>query len=138
MSEPLFPTLKDHHALERGEVLAPRFGADGLMAAVIQHVDTGEVLMVGWMNADALKLTLDTGVTHFWSRSRQEIWKKGDTSGQLLPVREIRIDCDQDAVVVRTLPGGDGGVCHVPGARTCFYRTVDGGRLVEDPESWLP
>ncbi len=137
MSDTLFPTLTDHHALELGDVLAPRFGADGLVAAIIQHAQTGEVLMVGWMNAEALKLTLDTGVTHFWSRKRQEIWKKGATSGQLLPVSELRLDCDQDAVLVKSLPGGDGGVCHVAGFRTCFYRTVADGRLAEDPGSRL-
>jgi len=138
MSETLFPTLTDHDALERGAVLAPRFGADGLLAAIIQHAETGEVLMVGWMNAEALRLTLDTGVTHFWSRKRQEIWKKGETSGQLLPVREARIDCDQDAVVIKTIPGGDGGVCHVAGFRSCFYRVVEDGELREDPASRLP
>jgi phosphoribosyl-AMP cyclohydrolase len=141
MSETLFPTLSDHHALERGEVLAPTFGADGLVAAIIQHAHTGEVLMVGWMNAQALKLTLDTGLTHFWSRKRQELWKKGETSGQLLPVLEARLDCDQDAVLIKTLPGGDGGVCHVEGFRSCFYRTVEDGALREDPGSrraWPP
>ncbi|MGA0602523.1 phosphoribosyl-AMP cyclohydrolase [Caulobacter sp. KR2-114] len=137
MSDALFPSLSDHDALERGAVLAPSFGADGLVAAIVQHADNGEVLMVGWMNAQALKLTLETGVTHFWSRKRQAIWKKGETSGQLLPVRELRIDCDQDAVLVKTIPGGDGGVCHVAGFRTCFYRRVEDGALAEDAGSRL-
>jgi len=137
MSDALFPTLSNHDALERGAVLAPRFDANGLMAAIVQHAETGEVLMVGWMNAEALKLTLDTGFTHFWSRKRQEIWKKGDTSGQLLPVAELRVDCDQDAVLVKTIPGGDGGVCHVAGFRSCFYRRVEDGALAEAPGSRL-
>lgn len=132
MSKTLFPTLSDHHALERGEVLAPAFGADGLMAAIIQHAQTGEVLMVGWMSPEALRLTLDTGFAHYWSRSRGELWKKGETSGQLQAVREIRIDCDQDAVLIKIIPGGDGGACHV-GFRSCFYRVVEDGKLKEDP-----
>ncbi len=132
MSDAVFPTLTDHHALERGEVLAPAFGADGLIAAIAQHAETLEVLMIGWMNAEALRLTLDTGFVHYWSRSRQELWKKGETSGQLQAVREIRIDCDQDAVLVKIIPGGDGGACHV-GYRSCFYRVVQDGKLRLDP-----
>ena len=132
MSDAVFPTLTDHHALERGEVLAPAFGADGLIAAIAQHAETLEVLMIGWMNAEALRLTLDTGFVHYWSRSRQELWKKGETSGQLQAVREIRIDCDQDAVLVKIIPGGDGGACHV-GYRSCFYRAVEDGKLRLDP-----
>ncbi len=132
MSEPLFPTLTDHHALERGKVLAPTFGADGLIAAIAQHAETLEVLMIGWMNAQALRLTLDTGFVHYWSRSRQALWKKGETSGQLQAVKEIRIDCDQDAVLVKIIPGGDGGACHV-GYRSCFYRVVEDGKLGLDP-----
>ena len=132
MSEPLFPTLTDHHALERGEVLAPAFGADGLIAAIAQHAETLEVLMIGWMNAEALRLTLDTGFVHYWSRSRQELWKKGETSGQLQAVKEIRVDCDQDAVLVKIIPAGDGGACHV-GYRSCFYRVARDGKLRLDP-----
>ncbi|HEX7760000.1 MAG TPA: phosphoribosyl-AMP cyclohydrolase [Caulobacteraceae bacterium] len=132
MSQPIFPTAPDHHALERGETLAPRFGADGLIAAIAQHAETGEVLMVGWMSPEALRLTLDTGFAHYWSRSRGELWKKGETSGQLQAVREIRIDCDQDAVLIKIIPGGDGGACHV-GFRSCFYRVVEDGKLKEDP-----
>ena len=132
MSEPLFPTAPDHHALERGEVLAPTFGADGLIAAIAQHAETLEVLMIGWMNAEALRLTLDTGFVHYWSRSRQALWKKGETSGQLQAVKEIRIDCDQDAVLVKIIPGGDGGACHV-GYRSCFYRVARNGKLRLDP-----
>ena len=132
MSEPLFPTAPDTHALERGGVIAPSFDAHGLIAAIAQHAETGEVLMVGWMNAQALRLTLDTGVVHYFSRSRQALWKKGETSGQLQVVREIRFDCDQDAVLVKVIPGGDGGACHV-GFRSCFYRVVEDGKLVERP-----
>ena len=132
MSETLFPTAPDEATLERGAVLTPSFDRDGLIAAIAQHAETGEVLMIGWMNAAALRATLDTGFVHYFSRKRQELWKKGETSGQLQAVREIRIDCDQDAVLVKVNPEGDGGACHV-GFRSCFYRVVEDGKLVERP-----
>jgi phosphoribosyl-AMP cyclohydrolase len=128
-----FPTAPDTLALERGEVLTPRFDANGLVAAICQHAETGEVLMFAWMNADALRLTLDTGVAHYWSRSRGELWKKGETSGQLQLVDEVRLDCDQDAVLLKVRPQGDGGACHV-GFRSCFYRVAKGGVLIEQPD----
>ena len=127
-----FPTAVTTEALERGDEIAPRFDANGLVAAIAQHADTGEVLMFAWMNAEALRLTLDTGVAHYWSRSRNSLWKKGETSGQLQLVEEIRIDCDQDAVLLKVRPQGDGGACHV-GFRSCFYRVVVDGKLVERP-----
>src|SRR5258707_6868196 len=130
MSEPLFHIATSTQALERGSVIAPSFDDAGLIAAIAQHAETGEILMVGWMNAQALRLTLDTGLVHYFSRARQELWKKGETSGQLQVVREIRFDCDQDAVLVKVIPGGDGGACHV-GFRSCFYRVVEDGKLVE-------
>ena len=127
-----FPTAANTEALERGAEIAPRFDANGLVAAIAQHADTGEVLMFAWMNAEALRLTLDTGVAHYWSRSRNSLWKKGETSGQLQLVEEIRIDCDQDAVLLKVRPQGDGGACHV-GFRSCFYRVVVDGTLVIRP-----
>jgi phosphoribosyl-AMP cyclohydrolase len=130
MSASLFPTAPDKHALERGEALAPRFNADGLVVAVAQHADTGEILMLAWMNDQALKLTVETGIAHYFSRSRHELWKKGETSGQLQIVEELRVDCDQDAVLIKVRPQGDGGACHV-GFRSCFYRVMEGGKLVE-------
>jgi phosphoribosyl-AMP cyclohydrolase len=125
-----FPPPGDTQALERGGALTPRFGPDGLIAAVAQDADTGEVLMLAWMNDDALALTLETGEAHYWSRSRGELWRKGATSGQVQRVAEVRIDCDQDAVLLRVRPQGDGGACHV-GFRSCFYRRIEDGRLVE-------
>ena len=125
-----FPTAGSKQELERGEVLAPRFDANGLIAAVTAHADTGEVLMLAWMNADALRLTLGTGWAHYFSRSRNALWKKGETSGQLQQVIEVRVDCDQDAVLLKVRPQGDGGACHV-GFRSCFYRVVEDGKLVE-------
>ena len=127
-----FPPTGSADQLERGVVLTPKFSPDGLIAAIAQHADTGEVLMLGWMNAEALRLTLDTGEVHYFSRSRQALWKKGETSGQIQRVAEIRIDCDQDAVLVKVHPQGDGGACHV-GFRSCFYRVVEDGGLVERP-----
>jgi phosphoribosyl-AMP cyclohydrolase len=128
-----FPTAPDKQALERGAQIAPRFNADGLIAAIATDAATGEVLMFAWMNAQALRLTLDTGVAHYYSRSRGELWKKGETSGQLQTVEELRIDCDQDAVWIKVKVGGDGGACHV-GFKSCFYRVARDGTLVEDGE----
>ena len=128
----MFPTAASTEDLERGTTLAPRFNANGLIAAVAQHAETGAVLMLAWMNAEALRLTLDTGQAHYFSRSRQSLWKKGETSGQVQKVVEVRVDCDQDAVLLKVLPQGDGGACHV-GFRSCFYRVVEDGALVERP-----
>jgi phosphoribosyl-AMP cyclohydrolase len=128
-----FPTAPDKQALERGSALAPRFNSDGLIAAIATDAATGEVLMFAWMNAQALRLTLDTGIAHYYSRSRGALWKKGETSGQLQTVEELRIDCDQDAVWIKVRVGGDGGACHV-GFKSCFYRVAKGGALVEDGE----
>jgi phosphoribosyl-AMP cyclohydrolase len=125
-----FPVAADQKALERGVDLAPRFDDKGLIAAVATHAETGKVLMLAWMNAEALKLTIDTGEAHYFSRSRQALWKKGETSGQVQRVTELRVDCDQDAVWIKVLPQGDGGACHV-GFRSCFYRVLDQGKLVE-------
>ena len=132
MSSPTFPIASSAQELERGVVLAPRFDANGLIAAVATHADTGEVLMLAWMNAEALRLTLDTGEAHYFSRSRNALWRKGESSGQVQRVAEVRVDCDQDAVWLKVRPQGDGGACHV-GFRSCFYRVVEGGRLVERP-----
>lgn len=119
--------------VEEGLTLAPRFDASGLVTAVATDAATGEVLMVAHMNAEALALTIETGIAHYWSRSRQALWRKGDTSGQIQRVAEMRVDCDQDAVWMRVVVGGDGGACHT-GRRSCFYRSVslgrDGGGLV--------
>jgi phosphoribosyl-AMP cyclohydrolase len=129
---PPFPPPGDKLALERGPELTPRFNADGLIAAVAADADSGEVLMLAWMTAEALERTLATGEAHYWSRSRGELWHKGATSGQVQRVVEVRIDCDQDAVLLKVRPQGDGGACHV-GFRSCFYRMVEDGRLVERP-----
>jgi phosphoribosyl-AMP cyclohydrolase len=128
----MFRHSSNKEALERGTELTPNFDAAGLVAAIAQHADSGEILMIAWMNAEALQLTLDTGEAHYFSRSRNALWKKGETSGQVQKVAEIRVDCDQDAVLLKVHPQGDGGACHV-GFRSCFYRVVEDGRLVERP-----
>ena len=126
-----FPTVPDKQALERGTQIAPRFDANGLIAAVVTDMLSGELLMLAWMNDEALRLTLDTGFAHYFSRSRQALWKKGETSGQLQVVEELRLDCDQDAVWIKIRVQGDGGACHV-GFKSCFYRVARDGALVED------
>lgn len=121
--------------LEEGDRLTPRWDAAGLVPCVATHADTGEVLMLAYMNAEALERTLSSGEAHYWSRSRGELWRKGATSGQVQVVVELRVDCDQDAVWIKVRPGGDGGACHT-GRRSCFYRLATAGpegvRLVSE------
>lgn len=134
----------DKQALEEGAVFTPRFDAAGLVTVVVTDAADGVLLMVAHMNAQALSLTLETGVAHYWSRSRNALWKKGETSGNLQHVVEMRTDCDQDAVWLRVNVSGHDATCHT-GRRSCFYRTVrlddgraalrdDGGERLFDPE----
>ena len=102
--------------------LRPKFNADGLIAAIAQDADTGDVLMLAWMNEAALRATIDTGRGTYWSRSRQALWIKGETSGHTQAVVEIRVDCDQDAVLLKVRQTG--GACHT-GRASCFYRKLD-------------
>lgn len=113
----------DKAALEEGAVFTPRFDGAGLLTAIVTDASDGAVLMLAHMNAEALRLTLDTGIAHYWSRSRGRLWKKGETSGNLQHVVEMRTDCDQDAVLLRVSVAGDGPSCHT-GRRSCFYRRV--------------
>lgn len=99
-----------------------KFDAQGLIPCVVQQYDTGEVLMVAWMNAESVALTLETGTTWFWSRSRQELWNKGVTSGNMQQLRELLVDCDADTLLARV--DSPGPACHT-GNRTCFFRTFD-------------
>ena len=99
-----------------------RYDSNGLVPAVLQHAETGEVLMVAWMNAEALQLTRSTGEAHFWSRSRQQLWRKGQTSGNVMRVQQILVDCDGDTLLVRVEPTGP--ACHT-GERTCFFRKLE-------------
>lgn len=112
---------------DTGLVLNPKFDADGLLTAIAVDAVSGEPLMVAFMNDEALRLTLETREATFWSRSRGRLWKKGETSGNVLRVVETRIDCDQDALWLRCEPAGP--ACHT-GADSCFFRRIEGDRLV--------
>lgn len=118
--------------IEGGEALSPKFDADGLLTAVVTDAGTGVVLMLAHMDVQALRLTLETGTAHFFSRSRARLWKKGEESGNTLTVLEMRVDCDQDAIWLRVRVEGGGVACHT-GARSCFYRRIarsEGGERV--------
>lgn len=114
----------------------PGFDAHGLIPAIVTDARDGTLLMFAYMNAEALRLTQETGIAHFWSRSRQALWKKGETSGEVLKVAEILTDCDQDVLQVKVIPQGRGAACHT-GRRSCFYRRVEGERLIFVDETRL-
>lgn len=109
------------------EAFTPKFDAQGLLTAVVVDETSGEVLMVAFMDSGALAATQKTGFAHFHSRSRGKLWKKGESSGNVLAVEAILVDCDQDALVLRCRPAGP--TCHT-GARTCFFRRLEGDSLV--------
>ena len=111
---------------EAGTTFLPKFDENGLLSAVVQDVESGRILMVAFMDAEAIAATQKTGIAHFHSRSRGKLWKKGETSGNVLRVEEILIDCDQDALILRCRPAGP--TCHT-GATSCFYRKLDKGVL---------
>jgi phosphoribosyl-AMP cyclohydrolase len=136
MSSPFAdPAPLTHEQLEEGTVFAPRFDAHGLITAVAQEAD-GRVLMVAHMNADALRLTIETGEAHYYSRSRKALWKKGETSGEVQKVVKIGIDCDQDTLLLIVEQTGRGAACHT-GRKSCFYRVLKDGRLVDTGEPRL-
>jgi len=112
--------------VEEGFDLAPKFDADGLLPAITTHAETGEVLMLGYMNAEALVKTIETGEAHYYSRSRKVMWHKGATSGLVQKVVDLRVDDDQDAVWLAVEVSGSGASCHV-GYRSCFYRSIPTG-----------
>ena len=113
--------------IEEGKILSPKFDKDGLIPVITTDFKTGEVLMHGYMNSEALKKTIETKEAYYWSRSRKEVWHKGETSGFIQKVVEIRIDDDQDSVWM-SVDIGDGASCHV-GYKSCFYRTVPLGKI---------
>lgn len=112
------------HALEEGSALTPRFDSNGLITAVVVDADDGQILMLAHMTQEALDLTIKTGIGTFFSRSRGKLWVKGESSGNRLRVSDLRIDCDQDAVLVIARLEGDGVACHT-GRRSCFYRRIE-------------
>ena len=117
------PPSPDKQMLEEGLAFSPRFDASGLVTAVVTDAGDGMLLMVAHMNSEALALTLETGIAHYWSRSRGCLWKKGETSGNFQQVVEMRTDCDQDALWLRVKVAGNDATCHT-GRRSCFYRLV--------------
>lgn len=116
-------------AIELGSAFMPKFDANGLLTGVVVDAASKDVLMVAFLNRAALDATLETGLAHFWSRSRQSLWCKGETSGNTLRVEQIRVDCDQDALVLVCAAAGP--ACHT-GARSCFYRVLENGNLRRD------
>ena len=117
--------------LDNTDELRPQFDSAGLITAIAQDADSGEILMLAHMNAEALARTLATREVHYWSRSRQSLWHKGESSGQIQHLVRARLDCDQDAILLQVRVGGDQGACHV-GYRSCFYREI----VAKSPGDW--
>ena len=128
------PVTNTDTTIEQTLTFTPRFSPEGLMPAIVTDARTGTVLMFAHMNSEALRKTIETGLAHFWSRSRAKLWLKGEESGNLLKVGEIRTDCDQDVLWLAVEVGGKGVACHT-GARSCFYRRLAkapaGGTVLE-------
>ncbi|MCR9080432.1 MAG: phosphoribosyl-AMP cyclohydrolase [Hyphomonadaceae bacterium] len=116
------PPLTNKADQDETDELRPKFNTDGLITAIAQDADTNEILMLAWMNEAALRATLETGRGTYWSRSRQELWVKGETSGHIQEVIEVLVDCDQDAVLLKVRQTG--AACHT-GRKACFYRTIN-------------
>ena len=123
-----FAPRGDHDAVETGSAFSPLFDANGLIVAVVTDARSGDVLMVAYMNGEALARTIETRQAWFWSRSRKKLWRKGEESGNTLTVTDLRVDCDQDALLLR-VEAGDRVACH-RGYRSCFYRSVPLGGVV--------
>lgn len=122
-----FATPGSTREVEHGRLFQPKFDADGLIPAIVSDAATGEILMFAWMNAEALAATIEHKVAHFYSRSRGKQWRKGEESGNLLTVVDMRVDCDQDVIALRVRVEGAGVACHT-GSRSCFYRAVPLGQ----------
>jgi phosphoribosyl-AMP cyclohydrolase len=110
--------------LEQGSIFAPNYNEKGLVSAIAIDAKTNEILMLAHMNSEAISLTLETKIAHYFSRSRNKIWKKGETSGETQKLIEIRVDCDQDALLLFVEPQGLGAACHT-GRKSCFFRKVE-------------
>ncbi len=123
----MFKKRENVAAIEEGKLLSPKFDNDGLIPVITTDYKTGEVLMHGYMNSEALKKTIETKEAYYWSRSRKEVWHKGETSGFAQKVIEIRVDDDQDSIWM-SVDIGDGASCHV-GYKSCFYRSVPLGKI---------
>lgn len=134
------PATLSKAELESGSVFAPKFDANGLVTAITVEAGTNDILMVAHMNAEAIAETLGSGYATYWSRSRAKLWKKGESSGELQELVEMRTDCDQDAIILVVRQTGHGAACHT-GRKSCFYRKVEGPdgevRLVDTGEPRL-
>jgi phosphoribosyl-AMP cyclohydrolase len=129
-------TTLTHDQLEEGTAFAPRFDAHGLIFAIAQEAGSGRVLMAAHMNAEALRLTIETGEVHYYSRSRKALWKKGESSGEIQKLIELRTDCDQDVILLSVEQTGRGAACHT-GRKSCFYRALRNGELADIGEARL-
>lgn len=121
------PGISGAATIEEGTTFTPRWNEQGLIPAIVTDAASGSVLMLAWMNGEALRRTVETGEAHYWSRSRSALWRKGATSGNVQIVQDIRVDCDQDAVWLSVRQTG-AGACHT-GRASCFYRRLVDGRL---------
>jgi phosphoribosyl-AMP cyclohydrolase len=119
----VFPKIEDKTEREDSDVFAPEFDAHGLLPVIVTDAKTGEVLMFAYMNAPALAQSIETGEAHYWSRSRQALWRKGETSGNTQRIVEMRTDCDQDVLLLKVEMTGAEACCHT-GRKSCFYRAV--------------
>ena len=149
MNKIIFAKRESVEQVEEGSILAPKFDQDGIIPAVVTEASSGELLMLGYMNKESLRKTIETKEAYYWSRSREVLWKKGDSSGMIHEVEEILIDDDQDSLLLKVTIKGLGASCHV-GYKSCFYRslqnvTEDGVELeftedekVFDPEIVYP
>jgi len=136
MSIVKFHNRQSVEQVEESTDFAPKFDPDGLLPCITTDADSGEVLMLGWMNEEALRLTVETGEAHYFSRARQVLWHKGATSGLVQKVVEARIDDDQDAIWLRVSVAGSGASCHV-GYRSCFYRALPVAENAGEPLTFL-
>lgn len=132
MAKLAFHTRQSVEQVEEGTEFAPKLGPDGLIPCITTDAESGEVLMLGWMNDAALRLTIESGEAHYYSRARQVLWRKGATSGLVQKVVEARVDDDQDAIWLKVQVAGSGASCHV-GYRSCFYRAVPTGADTGQP-----
>ncbi|MEP3275815.1 MAG: phosphoribosyl-AMP cyclohydrolase [Stappiaceae bacterium] len=123
MEQELFGHRGSKTEIETGDRFQPKFDEQGLIACIVTDADSGDVLMLGYMNKKSLARSIETGEAWYWSRSRQEYWHKGATSGQVQSIVEMRTDCDQDAILLKVKVAGNGATCHV-GYRSCFHRKV--------------
>lgn len=129
-AEPILHPRGDRQELELGDKLAPKFDADGLIPCITVDAESNEVLMFAFMNELALRHTIATGHATYWSRSRGRLWIKGEESGNVLHVRELRTDCDQDVILLKVTLKPDGAACH-NGYRSCFYRRLNANHRLE-------